>query len=43
MRYKVPVAPMDWEETYAVNVTFWDKNGHGKIENNVSIRAIDMP
>jgi hypothetical protein len=36
-------APMEWEETYAVNVTFWDKNGNGKIENNVSIRAIDMP
>ncbi|QEC68423.1 hypothetical protein FRZ67_14330 [Panacibacter ginsenosidivorans] len=36
-------APMQWEETYAVNVTFWDKNGNGKIENNVNIRAIDMP
>lgn len=35
--------PMQWEETYAVNVTFWDKNGNGKIENTVNIRAIDMP
>lgn len=35
--------PMQWEETYAVNVTFWDKNGTGKIENTVNIRAIDMP
>lgn len=35
--------PMQWEETYAVNVTFWDKNGTGKIENIVNIRAIDMP
>lgn len=36
-------APMQWEETYAVNVTFWDKNGNGKIENKVNIKAIDMP
>jgi len=36
-------APMQWEEIYAVNVTFWDKNGTGKIENTVNIRAIDMP
>jgi hypothetical protein len=36
-------APMQWEETYAVNVTFWDKNGTGKIENKVNIRAIDIP
>jgi hypothetical protein len=35
--------PMEWEETYAVNVTFWDKNGTGKIENTVNIRAIDIP
>lgn len=35
--------PMQWEETYAVNVVFWDKNGTGKIENTVNIRAIDMP
>jgi hypothetical protein len=35
--------PMQWEETYAVNVIFWDKNGTGKIENTVNIRAIDMP
>jgi len=35
--------PMEWEETYAVKVTFWDKNGTGKIENTVNIRAIDMP
>lgn len=35
--------PMQWEETYAVNVVFWDKNGTGKIENTVNIKAIDMP
>ncbi|CAN5815747.1 hypothetical protein BH10BAC2_BH10BAC2_26530 [soil metagenome] len=35
--------PMQWEEIYAVNVVFWDKNGTGKIENTVHIRAIDMP
>jgi|KBSMisStaDraftv2_1062788.scaffolds.fasta_scaffold251465_1 hypothetical protein len=35
--------PMKWEEIYAVNVTFWDKNGTGKIENTVNIRAIDIP
>lgn len=36
-------APMQWEETYAVNVTSWDKNGTGKIENTVDIKAIDIP
>lgn len=36
-------APMKWEEKYNVAVTFWDKNGPGKIENKVTIRSIDMP
>jgi hypothetical protein len=36
-------APMKWEEKYNVTVVFWDKNGTGKIENNVTIRSIDMP
>lgn len=35
--------PMQWEEKYDVAVTFWDKNGNGKIENKVTIRSIDMP
>ncbi len=35
--------PMKWEEKYDVAVTFWDKNGTGKIENKVTIRSIDMP
>jgi hypothetical protein len=35
--------PMQWEEKYNVAVTFWDKNGSGKIENNVTIRCIDIP
>jgi uncharacterized membrane protein len=35
--------PMQWEEKYNVAVTFWDKNGTGKIENMVTIRSIDMP
>ncbi len=35
--------PMKWEEKYNVAVTFWDKNGTGKIENKVTIRSIDMP
>jgi len=35
--------PMQWEEKYDVSVTFWDKNGSGKIENKVTIRSIDMP
>jgi hypothetical protein len=35
--------PMEWEEKYNVAVTFWDKNGNGKIENNVIIRCIDIP
>lgn len=36
-------SPMKWEEKYNVAVTFWDKNGTGKIENKVTIRSIDMP
>lgn len=35
--------PMQWEEKYDVAVTFWDKNGTGKIENKVTIKSIDMP
>ena len=35
--------PMKWEEKYNVAVTFWDKNGIGKIENMVTIRRIDIP
>jgi len=35
--------PMQWEENYDVAVTFWDKNGTGKIENKVTIKSIDMP
>ena len=35
--------PMEWEEKYDVAVVFWDKYGDGKIENNVSIRCIDIP
>ena len=35
--------PMAWEEKYDVAVVFWDKFGNGKIENNVTIRTIDIP
>lgn len=35
--------PMQSEENYNVAVTFWDKNGTGKVENKVTIRSIDMP
>jgi hypothetical protein len=35
--------PMEWEEKYNVQVTFWDKYGKGKIENKVTIRMIDIP
>lgn len=35
--------PMNWDENYDVAVTFWDKYGDGKIENNFSIRMIDIP
>lgn len=36
-------APMEWDELYIVKVTFWDKNGKGRIENSVRIRIIDEP
>lgn len=36
-------APMEWDELYIVKVTFWDKNGKGRIENAVRIRIIDEP
>lgn len=35
--------PMEWEEKYDVTVVFTDKYGKGKIENKVTIRAIDIP
>jgi hypothetical protein len=35
--------PMKWDEHYDVSVVFWDKNGSGKIENNFSVRMIDIP
>lgn len=35
--------PMQWEEKYRVEVRFWDKFGTGSIENQVTIRSIDMP
>jgi hypothetical protein len=35
--------PMQWEEKYKVQATFWDKYGDGRIANTVTIRAIDMP
>lgn len=36
-------APMEWEEKYNVKVVFTDKYGTGTIENNVTIRIIDIP
>jgi hypothetical protein len=36
-------APMEWDGLYTVKVTFWDKNGKGRIENAVRIRIIDEP
>lgn len=36
-------APMKWEEKYTVKVRFWDKFGDGNIENEVTIRSIDIP
>ena len=35
--------PMKWEEKYKVKVIFTDKYGKGRIENDVTIRAIDIP
>lgn len=35
--------PMEWEQNYDVSVLFTDKYGNGKIENKVTIRAIDIP
>jgi hypothetical protein len=34
--------PMEWEEKYDVTVVFTDKYGTGRIENKVTIRAIDI-
>jgi len=36
-------APMKWEENYKVTVSFWDKQGKGRIDNAVTIRMIDIP
>lgn len=35
--------PMEWEEKYNVKTVFTDKYGTGTIENNVTIRMIDIP
>ena len=35
--------PMKWEENYNVLVSFWDKQGNGRIDNSVTIRMIDLP
>ena len=35
--------PMKWEEEYNVSVSFWDKQGKGRIDNTVTIKAIDIP
>ncbi len=35
--------PMQWEENYQVAVAFWDKQGNGRVENEVTIRTIDIP
>lgn len=35
--------PMKWEEKYLVTVVFTDKYGKGRLENKVTIRAIDIP
>ena len=35
--------PMKWEEEYNVTVSFWDKQGKGRIDNTVTIKTIDIP
>ena len=35
--------PMKWEENYNVLVSFWDKQGKGRIDNTVTIKIIDLP
>jgi hypothetical protein len=35
--------PMKWDETYQVYVSFWDKQGKGRIDNSVTIKMIDIP
>jgi hypothetical protein len=35
--------PMKWEEDYYVTVSFWDKQGSGRIDNTVTIKTIDIP
>lgn len=35
--------PMKWEEDYFVTVSFWDKQGKGRIDNAVTIKTIDIP
>lgn len=36
-------SPMQWEERYTVKTVFTDKYGEGRIENEVTIRMIDVP
>ncbi len=36
-------APMKWDESYNVMVSFWDKNSKGRIDNTVTIKMIDIP
>ena len=35
--------PMKWEENYDIVVSFWDKQGKGRIDNSVTIKMIDIP
>lgn len=35
--------PMDWDEQYNVDITFWDKYGTGSIRNELPISIIDIP
>lgn len=35
--------PMDWEQEYAIVVTFWDKYGKGKLENRLTAYIQDIP
>lgn len=36
-------SPMQWEERYTIKTVFTDKYGAGRIENEVTIRMIDVP
>lgn len=35
--------PMDWDQTYTVKISFWDKNGKGFIGHQFKINTIDIP